>query len=191
MCSILYKYFAFFCTSSPPGRIPSSSIPRSMASFIVCHTFARYSQIYSPSTSWTYCQSRYFFSLQYALMSENVLNSYTIGSFAAELPSNSILPPPTLSTRAKSTCSPFLYANISIVLGWSMSVLSKLNSTVVLIGANVFSITVSVQCPLPVLASEPYKITLNSSASAFFSLKITQAFSGPIVCELDGPQPIL
>ena len=58
-------------------------------------------------------------------------------------------------------------------------------------GAKVFFITSSVPCPFPVHASEPYRKTLKASASGWRCKKMRHARSGPIVCELDGPRPVL
>ena len=48
----------------------------------------------------------------------------------------------------------------------------------------------SVKWPLPVLASEPYRVTRKRSACGYFSLKRCAARSGPMVWELEGPVPM-
>ena len=58
-------------------------------------------------------------------------------------------------------------------------------------GSNVFLSTTSVLCPLPVSASEPYSVTTNLSAFLWRAFISFAARSGPIVCELEGPRPIL
>ena len=59
------------------------------------------------------------------------------------------------------------------------------------VGASVSISTRSVPWPRPVLASEPYSVTAKASASGCSARKIFAAFSGPMVCELDGPLPVL
>ena len=53
----------------------------------------------------------------------------------------------------------------------------------------------SVPCPLPVNASDPYSVTwIEVASAATDSSCVTNsraAFIGPVVCELDGPIPIL
>ena len=58
-------------------------------------------------------------------------------------------------------------------------------------GARTCRSTVSVPWPLPVFFFFLKSIALKLSASVFCSLNILHARSGPIVCELDGPRPIL
>jgi hypothetical protein len=55
----------------------------------------------------------------------------------------------------------------------------------------ILSITLSVPCPIPVLASEPNNRTAKEVAVGFSDLNKRQARSGPIVWEEEGPFPIL
>lgn len=87
---------------------------------------------------------------------------------------------PSLSNAVKSS-----------VLGWGMSVVVMSNFMSSTRGAKVSRRTLSVPCPFPVFASEPYRTASYLPADGNSFINILAADSGPMVCELDGPRPIL
>ena len=87
--------------------------------------------------------------------------------------------------------SSFFNAIKSIVFGCFSSFISLLKIISTLLGFKASKIILSVRCPFPVNANEPYNMILYKSAVGYFSFNNNAAFFGPIVCELDGPFPIL
>ena len=81
-----------------------------------------------------------------------------------------------------------MYAIKSIVLGCGHAVCSSY-STVTFF--KTLSITLPVPCPSPVLARDPYSRTTKCEAVGFSLKNSLQARSGPIVCDEEGPLPIL
>ena len=80
------------------------------------------------------------------------------------------------------------------------SILSIIKEVSVVMGSSPskpITTAISVPCPLPVFANEPYKlIWIDSifsmpSVCSICSIQFSAAFHGPRVCELDGPTPIL
>ena len=86
--------------------------------------------------------------------------------------------------------SPSSAAMVS-VLGCGSGRSERSNSTRVRASGSTASRARSVRCPRPVRASEPYSVTRYPAAEGYRVRKSRAARSGPIVCELEGPLPIL